>query len=103
MPRPLGYKRRDVKKLEARRFAAMARFRRGESTSAVARSLGVGITSVQRWVRSYRLRGKEGLRRLPKSGRRPKLPVKSWLGFPDCWRKDRQPLATTRPSGHRNV
>jgi transposase len=73
MPRPLGYKRRDVKKLEARRFAAMARWRCGESTSAIARSLGVGIQSVQRWVRSYRLRGKEGLRRLPKSGPHPKL------------------------------
>ena len=73
MPRPLGYKQRDVKKLEARRFAAVARLKRGESTSAVARSLGVGIQSVQRWARCYRLHGKEGLRRLPKSGPRPKL------------------------------
>ncbi len=33
MPRPLGYKRRDAKKLEARRFAAMARLHRGGFTT----------------------------------------------------------------------
>src|ERR1700726_790296 len=73
MPRHLGYERRDVDKLEARRFAAMARLQRGESTSAIARSLGVSIQSVQRWARCYRLHGEEGLRHLPKSGPRPKL------------------------------
>jgi transposase len=73
MPPPLGYKRRDAKKLEARRIAAMARLQHGESSSAIARSLGVRIQSVQRWARSYRLHGNEGLRRLPKSGPRPKL------------------------------
>jgi transposase len=74
MPRHLGYKRRDAEKLEARRIAAMARLRRGEPTSNVARSLGVCIQSVQRWARNYRLHGELGLRRLPKSGPRPKLP-----------------------------
>jgi putative transposase len=74
MPRPLGYKRRDAKKLEARRFAAVARLKRGESTAAIARSFGVGIHSVQRWALWYRLRGEEGLRRRPKTGGpRPKL------------------------------
>jgi transposase len=73
MPRPLGYKRRDAKKLEARRFAAVARLKRGESTAAVARSLGVCIQSVQRWGRWHRWRGDEGLRRIPKSGPHPKL------------------------------
>src|ERR1700674_2707026 len=73
MPRPLGYKRRDAKKLEARRFAAVARLQRGESTAAVARSFGVCIQSVQRWVRCRRLSGDEGLRRIPKSGPHPKL------------------------------
>ena len=73
MPRHLGYKRRNAEKLEARRIAAVARLRRGESTSSVARSLGVRIQSVQRWARCFRLHGKEGLRRLPKSGPRPKL------------------------------
>lgn len=73
MPRHLGYERRDAAKLEARRIAAMARLRRGESTSTVARSLGVSIQSVQRWARCYRCHGNEGLRRLPKSGPRPKL------------------------------
>jgi transposase len=73
MPRHLGYERRDAEKLEARRIAAMARLRRGESTSAIARSFGVSIQSVQRWARCYRLRGEEGLRHLPKSGPHPKL------------------------------
>jgi transposase len=74
MPRPLGYRQRDARKLEARRFAALARLKRGESTSAVARSLGVCIQSVQRWAMWHRLRGEEGLRRRPKTGGpRPKL------------------------------
>jgi transposase len=73
MPRHLGYERRDAAKLETRRIAAMARLQRGESTSTIARSLGVSIQSVQRWARCYRLHGSEGLRRLPKSGPHPKL------------------------------
>jgi transposase len=74
MPRHLGYKRRDAEKLEAHRIAAVARLRRGESTSRVAHSLGVCMQSVQRWARCYRLHGDEGLRRRPKTGgRRPKL------------------------------
>src|ERR1700732_3280907 len=74
MPRPLGYKRRDAKKLEARRFAAVARLKRGESTAAVARSLGVCKQSVQRWSLWHRMQGEEGLRRRPKTGGpRPKL------------------------------
>ena len=82
MPRHLGYKRRDVKKLEARRIAAMARLERGVSTSRIARSLGVSIQSVQRWARCYRLRGVEGLRRVPKSGPHPKLAHDKLLRLP---------------------
>ncbi len=73
MPRHLGYRRRDAKKLEARRIVAMARLQRGESTSAIARTLGVCVQSVQRWSRCYRLHGYEGLRSRPKSGPQPKL------------------------------
>ena len=73
MPKHLGYKRRVAAKLEARRITAMTRLQRGESTSTIARSLGVCIQSVQRWARCYRLHGKEGLRRIPKSGPHPKL------------------------------
>lgn len=73
MPSQLGYKRRDAKKLEARRFAAVARLRRGESSAVVARSLGVCIQSVQRWALWYRLGGEDGLRHRPKTGPRPKL------------------------------
>jgi len=82
MPRPLGYRRRDARKLEARRFAAVARLRRGESTSAIARSLGVSIQSVQRWALWHRLHGEEGLRRRPKTGGRPKLPREKLAQLP---------------------
>jgi transposase len=83
MPRHLGYERRDAEKLEDRRIAAVARLRRGESTSTVARSLGVCIQSVQRWARGYRLHGEEGLRRLPKSGPYPKLAREKLARLPD--------------------
>jgi transposase len=73
MPKHLGYKRRDAEKLEARRIVAVTRLRHGESTSTIARSLGVCIQSVQRWARFYRMRGEKGLRRIPKSGPHPKL------------------------------
>jgi putative transposase len=82
MPRQLGYERRDAEKLEARRIAAVARLQRGESTSAVARSLGVCVQSVQRWARCYRSRGEEGLRRRPKTGSRPKLPREKLARLP---------------------
>jgi transposase len=83
MPRHLGFDRRDAQKLEARRIAAMARLRRGESTSTVARSLGVCIQSVQRWARTCRLHGKDGLRRLPKIGPHPKLAHEKLARIPD--------------------
>jgi transposase len=52
----------------------MARLQRGESTSTIARSLGVCMQSVQRWARCYRFCGNEGLRSRPKTGGpRPKL------------------------------
>jgi transposase len=82
MPSQLGYAKRDSKKLEARRFAAVARMKRGESTSTIARSLGVSIQSVQRWARCYRLHGNEGLCRLPKSGPRPKLDLEKLARLP---------------------
>jgi transposase len=82
MPRHLGYKRRDSGKLEARRFAAVARLQRGESTSAVARSLGVCVQSVERWARCHRLHGEKGLRRRPKTGPRPKLPREKLARLP---------------------
>jgi transposase len=73
MPRHLGYARRDAAKLEERRIAAITRLRCGESTSQIARSLGVCIQSVQRWARDYRLHGNDGLRSIPKSGSHRKL------------------------------
>jgi transposase len=73
MARHLGYKRRNAKKLQARRIAAVSRLQRGESTEAIARSLGVCKQSVQRWALWYRLHGEDGLRLRPKTGPRPKL------------------------------
>ena len=100
MPQPLGYKRRDARKLEARRFAAVARLQRGESIAAVARSLGVCRQSVLRWASWYRLRGEKGLRSRPKTGGpRPKLPQDKLARLPASWSRDRQLTGTTRPSG----
>jgi transposase len=82
MARHLGYARRDAAKLEARRIAAMGRLKRGESTTTIARSLGVCIQSVQRWARYHRLHGNEGLRRLPKSGPRHKLAREKLASLP---------------------
>ena len=82
MPRHLGYARRDAAKLEVRRISAMGRLQRGESTSSIARSLGVCIQSVQRWARIYRLHGKEGLHLIPKSGPLPKLPSEKLARLP---------------------
>jgi transposase len=92
MPGHLGYKRRDAAKLQARRIAAVARLRRGESTSRVARSLGVRIQSVQRWARCFRLLGEKGLRSLPKSGPRPKLAREKLACLPE--------LLAQGPSAH---
>jgi transposase len=83
MPRPLGYEKRDPKKLEARRFAAIVRLQHGESSSAIARSLGVSIQSVQRWALWHRMRGDDGLRRRPKTGGRPKLPREKLAKLPN--------------------
>ena len=69
MPRPLGYKHRDAIKLEARRFAALARLRRGESTAVVARSLGVCKQSVKPVGRVVSLaRRRKGCAADPKTG-----------------------------------
>lgn len=83
MPRHLGYVARDAEKLEARRIAAMVRLQRGESATAIARSMGVCIQSVQRWARSYRAAGDEGLLHLPKSGKSRKLALDKLARLPD--------------------
>ena len=62
---------------------AIARLQHGESTSAIARSLGVSIQSVQRWALWHRTRGNDGLRRRPKTGGRPKLPREKLARLPD--------------------
>jgi transposase len=91
MPRHLGYKHRDTKKLEQRRVAAVARLLRGESAATVARSLGVCIQSVQRWARWHRAGGDDGLRRRPKTGPPPKLPPEKFAQLRELL--ERGPLA----------
>src|SRR5207245_9635896 len=79
---PMAVRRHVPKKLEVCPLAAMARLRRGESTSAVARSLGLSMQPVQRWALWHRLRGKERRRRRPKTGGRPKLPREKLARLP---------------------
>lgn len=65
--------RRDESGMEARRLAAVPRWRRGEPLAAIARSLGVSRQAVHKWAHQYRRRGAAGLRRRPRPGRPPKL------------------------------
>ena len=104
MPRHLGYDRRDAKKLEARRFAAVARLQRGASAAAVARSLGVSLQSVQRWAAWYRRRGDEGLRRRPKTGGpRPKLAREKLARLPSLLAQGPSAHDSTHLSGPLNA
>jgi putative transposase len=80
------FQRRDLQKLEARRFAAIARFKRGESNSEIARNLGVRVQTVQRWMRFYRLNGMDGLR-YKKTGAPPKLPREKLARPPEMLEK----------------
>lgn len=64
---------RDESGMEARRLAAVPRWRRGEPLAAIARSLGVSRQAVYKWAQQYRRRGAAGLRCRPRPGRPPKL------------------------------
>ncbi|MGH7926403.1 MAG: IS630 family transposase [Candidatus Binatia bacterium] len=62
-----------AKVLEARRVRASKLLERGKSIAEVARLLGVHITSVKRWKRTWKAEGVAGLAAKPHPGAKPKL------------------------------
>ncbi len=67
--RPIGTKQ----KLEARRHRAMKLLAKGKTVRFVAATLNASLSSVVRWVQSYRKEGKKGLKSKPTPGRPPLL------------------------------
>ena len=59
--------------LEARRHRAVALLRSGKTYQSVAATLNSSISSVVRWIQSFRQGGKEALRPKPTPGRPPLL------------------------------
>lgn len=59
--------------LEARRCRAVALLQSGKTYQSVAATLNASISSVVRWVQSFRKGGKDALRPQPASGRPPLL------------------------------
>jgi transposase len=72
MGNPAGV-RRDFEALEKRRFQAIRLLDEGLNQSEVARRVKVARQTVVRWVAQYRERGKEGLRKAGRAGRRARL------------------------------
>ena len=63
----------DHKVLEHMRILAVERVLGGEKPSAVAKSFGIYRTSIYRWLRAHRKRGREALRSTTAQGPTPKL------------------------------
>jgi len=59
--------------LEHMRLLAVDRVLAGEKPSVVAKSFGIYRTSIYKWLRGYRKRGREALRSTKAKGPRPKL------------------------------
>ena len=74
MGNPAGV-RRDFEALEKRRFQAIRLLDQGLNQSEVARRVKVARQTVVRWVAQYRERGKEGLRKAGRAGRKARLSV----------------------------
>ncbi len=72
MGNPAGV-RRDFEALEKRRFEAIRLFERGCSQAEVARRVKVARQTVARWVKDYRTKGKPGLKKAGRAGRKPRL------------------------------
>jgi transposase len=66
----------DHKTLEHIRFVAVQRVQAGEKPSAVAKSFGVYRTSIYKWLRAERKRGREALKSSTAKGPAPKLTPK---------------------------
>ena len=65
--------RRDFEWLERRRLKAAKLLQRGVSQAVVARQLGVGRSSVNRWAQQLEERGRAGLKKAGRAGRKPRL------------------------------
>jgi transposase len=74
MGNPAGV-RRDFEALEKRRFQAIRLLDEGLNQSEVAQRVKVARQTVVRWVAQYRERGKEGLRKAGRVGRKARLSV----------------------------
>ncbi len=65
--------KRDFDALERRRRKAARLLKKGVNQSEVARRLGVGHASVNRWAQALAERGPEGLKKAGRAGRKPRL------------------------------
>jgi transposase len=72
MGNPKGVKR-DFDQLEKRRLVAAKLFEQGLSQAEVARQLDVSRESSRRWFNDWQSKGKGGLRKAGRAGRKPRL------------------------------
>ena len=72
MGNPAGV-RRDFEALEKRRFEAMRLLEEGLNQSDAARRVKVARQTVARWAAQFREKGKKGLRKAGRAGRKPGL------------------------------
>jgi transposase len=72
MGNPAGV-RRDFEALERRRLQAADLLGKGVSQSEVARRVGAHRQSVSQWAEALREKGRKGLRKAGRAGRRPRL------------------------------
>lgn len=72
MGNPAGVKR-DFDALENRRFSAFRLLKKGLSEAEVARQVGVHRQSVNRWAKQIGERGREGLKKAGRAGRKSRL------------------------------
>lgn len=62
-----------ARQLEARRSKAVSLLKRGHSYQSVARTVQSSISSLVRWMQSFRHKGKAGLKPRPTPGRPPQM------------------------------
>ncbi len=77
MGNPAGVKR-DFDALEKRRFKAFGLLNKGLSEAEVARQVGVHRQSVNRWAKQVEERGKTGLKKAGRAGRKCRLNKKDF-------------------------
>ena len=65
--------RRDFKALEQRRMRAARLLEKGYSQSEVARRVGAHRQSVSQWAAELRQKGRTGLKKAGRAGRKPRL------------------------------